>query len=185
MTFNSFNNANPFVDQYNEFIPPMPVPAIPKLKSPDPVKVSRGHGIPQSRSEGQIYSPKPLQPRYNASRCQLEQSDGTNDHGTTQLRGRVPSRDIPQSSGTLPSATEKPVFHRTESRKRSRSPVKRFLGLGKSQSMKEIPQEKESNEENDKKVGLKLWGDRLRHGFMVSAFITLRLDHTDTFSDKH
>ncbi len=167
MTFSSFNNANPFMDLYDEFVPPMPVLAIPELKSPDPVKMSRGQGIPQSRSEGQICSPRTLPGRYNESCNQLVQSYGTNEHGTTHARGRVPSRDIPQAMGTLPGANEKPAVHLTESRKRSRSPVKRFLGLGKSQSMKEIPQEKEPTDENEKKAGLKLWGDRLRHGFLV------------------
>ena len=156
------------MDQYDEFVPPMPVPAIPELRSPDPVKSSRAHGISQSRSEGQIYSPKTLQVQYTGPKHQLEQSDGVNDHSTPISRGRVPSRDVPQPRAALPSADEKPASGPAESRKRSRSPVKRFLGLGKSQSMKDIPQGKEANDENDKKAGLKLWGDRLRHGFLVN-----------------
>lgn len=168
MTFSSFNNANPFMDQYEEFIPPIPMPLTPELSSPDPMKVPRYHGIPQSRSEGQIYSPKPLQIKASKSRRHLAQSDGPDEHAASQSRGRVPSRDIPQAEGTVQDGHEKAIVSRNESRKRSRSPVKRFLGLGKSQSMKEIPQEKESNNEIDKKAGLKMWGDRLRHGFLVS-----------------
>lgn len=168
LTFSSFNNANPFMDQYDEFIPPMPVPAVPELRLPDPVKSSRVYGIPQSRSDGQIYSPKTLQVEHTRSKYQLGQSDGTDEHSTTTPRGRVPSRDVPQPIATLPSADEKSASRRAESRKRSRSPVKRFLGLGKSQSMKDIPQDKEANDESDKKAGLRLWGDRLRHGFLVS-----------------
>jgi hypothetical protein len=171
MTFSSFNNANPFMEQYDEFIPPMPVPAIPEARWPDPVKAHRGQGIPQSRSDGQIYSPKPLQLRGKQSQYQLVQSDGTTEHPGTHTRGRVPSRDFTQEIVTRPTADERVVGQPTESRKRSRSPVKRFLGLGKSQSLKEIPQEKESVEENEKKVGLKLWGDRLRHGFLVKTLI--------------
>jgi hypothetical protein len=170
MTFSSFNNANPFMDQYDVFIPPMPAPATAELRSPDPVKVSKSHGIPQSRSEGQICSPKPLQFKSNKSPYHLGQSDGTNDHGNPLPRGRVPSRDTSQITGSVPGGNEKAAVNRTEFRKRSRSPVKRFLGLGKSQSMKEIPQEKDTNDESDKKAGLKLWGDRLRHGFLVSIW---------------
>lgn len=153
------------MDQYDEFIPATLVPVIPELRSPDPVKSSRAHGIPQSRSDGQIYSPRTFQVGYTGSKYQ---SDGVNEQPTTISRGRVPSREVPQSGATLPSADEKPAFRQAELRKRSRSPVKRFLGLGKSQSMKDIPQGKEANDENDKKAGLKLWGDILRHGFLVS-----------------
>lgn len=156
------------MDQYDEFIPRMPVPAIPELRSQDPVKSARAHGIPQSRSDGQICSSRTLQVEYTGSKYQPGQSDGIDEQSTTISRGRVPSRDVPQPRATLPSADEKPAFHQAESRKRSRSPVKRFLGLGKSQSMKDIPQGKEANDENDKKAGLKLWGDRLRHGFLVN-----------------
>ena len=185
MTFSSFSNANPFMDQYDEFIPPMPVPAISELRSPDPVKSSRAYGIPQSRSDGQIYSPKTLQVEYTGSKSQLGQSDGTDERSTTISRGRVPSRDVPQPTSTLPSADEKSASHQAESRKRSRSPVKRFLGLGKSQSMKDIPQDKEANDENDKKAGLKLWGDRLRHGFLVSFYFAYHSKHTNGLLDKH
>jgi hypothetical protein len=165
ITFSSFNNANPFRDQYEEFIPPLPATAIPEVSSRDPVKVPRRHGIPQSRSEGQIYSPKALQVQHDQLRHQVPQSDGTNERATTHSRGRLPSGDMPQAAETPASVDQKAVC-RTESRKRSRSPVKRFLGLGKSQSLKDIPQEKETRDEDDK-TGLKLWGDRLRHGFLV------------------
>lgn len=166
ITFSSFNNANPFRDQYEEFIPPLPATAIPEVSSRDPVKVPRRHGIPQSRSEGQIYSPKALQVQHDQLRHQVPQSDGTNERATTHSRGRLPSGDMPQAAETPASVDQKAVVCRTESRKRSRSPVKRFLGLGKSQSLKDIPQEKETRDEDDK-TGLKLWGDRLRHGFLV------------------
>ena len=170
LTFSSFNNANPFsfIDHYDHCVPPTPASAVPDIKSPDPVKVSRGHGIPQSRSEGQIYSPKALQVGEDESSYRLGQSDGPNDQSITHSRGRVPSRDISKERENLPSANVKTAVRQTGPRKRSRSPVKRFLGLGKSQSMKDIPQEKDLTEENEKKAGLKLWGDRLRHGFLVS-----------------
>lgn len=161
------------MDGYEEFIPPMPVPTISQLKSLDPMKVSRGYGITQSRSEGQICPPKPLQIHHHVSQYQVEQTDGTDDNGSMQPRGRVPSRDIPRTKDNSPGAKANDAV-RIESRKRSRSPVKRLLGLGKSQSMKEIPQEKEAQEpkdDYDKKAGLKMWGDRLRHGFLVSILI--------------
>ena len=167
MTFSSFNNANPFMDQYEHFIPPIPMPPTNELRTPDPMKISRYHGIPQSRSEGQICPPKPLQIHGKKSPHHLAQSEGHNEHTNTPPRGRVLSRDIPQVAETVQDGHEKGLVNRNESRKRSRSPVKRFLGLGKSQSMKDIPQEKGSNDESDKKAGLKLWGDRLRHGFLV------------------
>jgi hypothetical protein len=169
------------MDQYDEFIPPMPVPAIPELKLPDPVKSSRSHGIPQSRSEGHIHSPKLLQLQHNRSHYHLGQSDGTDDHSVSHARGRVSSQDSAQAKERFSSAKEEASRHRAESRKRSRSPVKRFLGLGKSQSMKEIPQEKEAVHEDDKKAGLKLWGERLRHGFLVRFTLTLQYTHTNTF----
>lgn len=163
------------MDQYDEFILPTPVPAIPELRSLDPVKSSRAHGIPQSRSDGQICSSSTFPAEYAGFKNQVGQSDGIDEHSTTISRGRVPSRDVPQPRGTLPSADEKPASRQAESRKRSRSPVKRFLRLGESQSMKDIPQDKEANDENDKKVGLKLWGERLRHGFLVSICLSTTL----------
>lgn len=171
MTFSSFNNSNPFMDRYDEFIPPVPAPAIPEFGLPDPVKTPRSFGIPQSRSEGQIYSPKPFQVHDNASSYNFSQSDGPIDHDMARARGRTVSRDIPPMPEIPSRVDEKAAPRRNESRKRSRSPVKRFLRIGKSQSMKEIPNEKESKDESDKKAGLKLWSDRLRHGFLVSTSI--------------
>lgn len=168
LTFSSFNNANPFMDQYDEFIPPLTLPAIPESISPDPMKQFRSQGLSLSRSEGHLHSPKPLQIRSTRSRHQLEQSDGKNYYDATYPRGRAPSRDLSQLVGTPSSKIENAAANRNESRTRSRSPVKRFLGLGKSQSLGKIPQEKESTEESPgKKAGLRLWGDRLRHGFLV------------------
>jgi len=185
MTFSSFNNANPFMDQYDEFIPPVPVAAIPELKLPDPVKSSRSHGIPHSRSEGHIHSPKPLHVQDNRAHYQLGQSDGTDEHSAPRARGRVSNHDSSQATESFPRAKDEAPRNRTESRKRSRSPVKRFLGLGKSQSMKEIPQEKEAVHEDDKKAGLKLWGERIRHGFLVSFLLYRNLPHINTLSDEH
>ncbi len=58
--------------------------------------------------------------------------------------------------------------------KRSRSPVKRLLGLGKSTSLKDIagePQAQAKAEPSDRgrRGGLKVWGDKLKHGFLVCA----------------
>jgi hypothetical protein len=185
MTFSSFNNANPFMDLYDEFIPPVPVAAIPELKQPDPVKSSRSHGIPHSRSEGHIQSPKSLHVQYKRSPHQLGQSDGTDEHSMPRARGRVANQNSSHATESFPSAKDEAPKDRIESRKRSRSPVKRFLGLGKSQSMKEIPQEKEAVQEDEKKVGLKLWGERIRHGFLVSFFFSGNLPHINTLSDEH
>jgi hypothetical protein len=185
MTFSSFNNANPFMDQYDEFIPPLPVAAIPELKLPDPVKSSRSHGIPHSRSEGHIHSPKSLHVQQNASQYHLGQSDGTDEHSVSRARGRVPNQDSSHATESFPSAKDEVPRNRTESRKRSRSPVKRFLGLGKSQSMKEIPQEKEAVHEDEKKAGLKLWSERIRHGFLVRFLLSCNLIHINTISDEH
>jgi hypothetical protein len=60
------------------------------------------------------------------------------------------------------------------SRKRSRSPVKRLLGMGKSSSLKDIagePQAQAREEETDKskRTGLKVWGDKFKHGFLVCS----------------
>jgi hypothetical protein len=60
------------------------------------------------------------------------------------------------------------------SRKRSRSPVKRLLAIGKSSSLKDIAgepqaQAREEQADKSKRTGLKFWGDKFKHGFMVCS----------------
>ena len=73
--------------------------------------------------------------------------------------------------------------------KRSRSPVKRLLGLGKSTSLKDIAgepqaQAKEEPSDRGRRGGLKVWGDKLKHGFLVFESIKgTAITTTDDIAD--
>ena len=81
-------------------------------------------------------------------------------------RGRTPHRPASPSHTSHLQSTDA-----AKPQKRSRSPVKKFLGFGKSTSLKDIPNEprSKSNSASPEKnrTPLKTWGNRIRHGFLV------------------
>ena len=63
---------------------------------------------------------------------------------------------------------------RKQAKKRSRSPVKKLLGFGKSNSLKDIAGVTQSKSVSDiaspsKGYGARSWTNKLRHGFLVSS----------------
>lgn len=166
LTTRSFKDVNPFTVLHEVNVPRQSsLESYPK--SPDPMKRSIGHNIPQSQSEGRIYSPKYMRVLQGDPGCYLAQSDGTNDDANPQSRGRGRSRNLTPTAEESQRESNNAVIPEVEQYLRSRSPVKRLLGLGKSQSSRDIIQEKEVKDDHEKKAGLRGWGDIFRHGFMV------------------
>jgi len=164
--------------------PPSPIFMPPPLSlrgNRDPAKTDHGRGMTQSHSEPALHG---LDGQYDASTVKYH----IPIHISRRSPAQSPSNSSSEPGGTLrgrsvqkPSSPIKPLQDVNEdevlevqkaSRKRSRSPVKRMFGLGKSTSLKDIagePQAEAREEQLDKskRTGLKIWGDKFRHGFMV------------------
>ena len=203
MTYSSFVNANPFTDGLPQgMLPPTPSPTMPLplavRRAHDPTKAHKAPGMSQSQSEPSLQSldnlRKPQIAQYHVPQQYLPQAV---PKGNEQIkaglkpshgRGRLISR--PGSPIQNSQVYEEKQAHDEPkpSRNRSRSPVKRLLGMGKSSSLKDIAGEpqlgpKEKDEYTGKRTGMKLWGDRLKHGFLVGKFLAMTLPVLDPSTD--
>ena len=193
MSFTSIMQKNPFTDY--------PVPLTPSRGPPSawriPGEYLNGQTVPplpSSRSAPDFtamtpqHSPKPdgLLPSHlnkTALRPDPLKLHNSKDVGS---RGRVAHQfsTPPRGSATGDNKAGKETAPAQEgSARRSRSPVKRLFGFGKSSSPKNMNQEsqleaKHVTPESNKKAGsLRTWGHRLRHGFLVSSLVyKFRLD---------
>jgi hypothetical protein len=172
-------NANPYM---NEPRSPIYIPPPLSLRgNRDPAKTDHGRGMSQSHSEPTLHGLDGQQ-----------ETNSANYHIPIHLSQRSPTKNQTNSSGEASSGSRGRPIHRPSSpvralqdvnenevlevqkvsRKRSRSPVKRLLGLGKSSSLKDIagepqPQVREDQADKTKRTGLKGWGDKFKHGFLV------------------
>ena len=147
----------------------------------DPAKTDSSRVVPQSRSEPTLHGldgqqetkPAECQIPTRLSPQSLTRSQSNSSHGAVSVsRGRAvhrPSSPVKK----LQDVNEDEVLEvQKGSRTRSRSPVKRLLGLGKSTSLKDIAgevqaQARENQADTGKRIGLKGWGDKFKHGFLV------------------
>lgn len=150
-------------------------------RNQDPAKANEGRGLPQSHSEPTLQGFDEQQetraaqyhvPAYlslgSTSRSKVRDADdaGNGTRGRSVQRPDAPAR-------ALQDLNEDEVLEVKKTfRKRSRSPVKRMLGLGKSASLKDMAsgsqtQSIELTLNKGKKAGLKGWSDKLKHGFLV------------------
>ena len=164
-------NSNPFTDG--------PTPLTHGI--PLPLSIRKRENMPTPPEMPQMAQPssKPLPPHVAASQNQprqqfhlspaphrLDKKDETSVGGNT-ARGRTPYRP------TSPTyVSQSPSTDAAKPQKRSRSPVKKLLGLGKSTSLRNIasePRSKSSSEspEKGRTTPLRTWGNRFRHGFLV------------------
>ena len=173
--------------------PPLSIP-----KNKDPAKTDHGRRMPQSRSEPNLdglngqqevktvdyHIPIPL-----SQRSPNKSPSNSSSEASNVSRGR-PAQRLDSPEKKLQNVIENEVLDvQRISRKRSRSPVKRLLGLGKSTSLKDIagePQVQARKEHVDKtkRTGLQGWGDKFRHGFLVCLYITASNVHSDLCSKQ-
>jgi hypothetical protein len=113
-------------------------------------------------------SPRPPQQDYQSPvprRLDVTKEEVRFEAGAT-ARGRTPQRPAFPSHTSHVQSTDA-----AKPQKRSRSPVKNFLGFGKSTSLKDIPNDPRSKSNSaspeKNKTPLKTWGNRIRHGFLV------------------
>ena len=186
LTFSSFANANPFLDYSNEFRPlsrspvksspslPEPLKSSPSL--PESIKLPQVQKIAQSQSEGQLNSPS-LSNFDLSAFDSWPQSRPSISSGITlpSFRERLFSRefdidsdveDVPEIPAAYKTEANDSARDRSKPRKQSKSPVRRIRTMIKSQSMKEVSDGQERYE-SPKRAGLRVWGDRIRHGFLV------------------
>ena len=180
-SFTSITNGNPYISE-----PQGPVCMPPPLSlrgNGDPEKVDRGSGMPQSRSEPTLHSmdgqqkTKPAEyriPIHLLPRSPTRSRSNPSSEAASMSRGRAVNR--PNSPvKKLQDVNENEVLEVQKTpRKRSRSPVKRLLGMGKSSSLKDIAgepqaQAREEQADKSKRPGLKVWGDKFKHGFLVCS----------------
>ena len=174
-------NRNPYLNEPRSPIY-MPPPLLLR-KHGDPEKVDHGSDMPQSRSEPTLHGmngqqeTKPAEyriPIHHSPRSPTRSRSNPSSEAASTSRGRPVNR--PNSPGKkLQDVNENEVLEVQKAHgKRSRSPVKRLLGMGKSSSLKDIagePQAQAREEETDKskRAGLKAWGDKFKHGFLVCS----------------
>ena len=157
--------------------PPLSLP-----KNRDPEKTDHAGGMPQSRSEPTLYGldgqqeTKPAErdlPTHSSPTSPTRSQSSASRGAASGSRGRPVNRSKSPTK-ILQDVIENEVLDvQKVSRKRSRSPVKRLLGLGKSTSLKDIAgepqvQAREEHADKAKRSGLQIWGDKFRHGFLVS-----------------
>jgi len=172
-------NTNPYT---GECPSPICMPlALPVSRTQDPAKTTHGRRMPQSYSEPTLHS---LDGQ--------EDAKSGNHHVPIQLSQHSIAQSPSSTSGAAfqgpqgrsvrrPRSPLKPLQDVNEndvldvqeiSRKRSRSPVKRIVGLVKSTSLKEVASEPhapaiEEPADKSKRTGLKAWGSKFKHGFLV------------------
>lgn len=147
----------------------------------DPAKTDHGRGMSQSRSEPALHNLDKQQdagtakchiPMNFSHRSPALSSSTSSSEAACGSRGRSVHRPGSPTK-TLQDVHENEVLEVQEtSAKRSRSPVKRLLGLGKSTSLKDIVDEpqaqaREEQADKNKRTALRVWGDKFRHGFLV------------------
>jgi hypothetical protein len=178
-SFTSITNGNPY---RNEPQGPVCMPPPLSLRGiGDPEKVDRGSGMPQSRSEPTLHSmdgqqeTKPAEyrnPIHLLPRSPTRSRSNPSSEAARLSRGRAVNR--PNSPvKKLQDVNENEVLEvQKPPRERSRSPVKRLFGMGKSSSLKDIAGEPQARArggraDKSKRTGLKVWGDKFKHGFLV------------------
>ena len=181
MSFSSIARDNPFEDEQSEPVPSIP-PPLSIRNNKDPSKLVDNRSMPQSRSESTL---KPLSRSTRVQAAPLNAPftsptvSPTEDPEKADYRAIGIARGRPIGRCGSPVKALQNVDENEKgqvqglSRKRSRSPVKRFFGLGKSTSLRDIAgepqvQARDDPKDESKKVGLRLWGDRLKHGFLVN-----------------
>jgi hypothetical protein len=155
---------------------PVKSPVIPPSIPSHPLDYMYGStktcGLPSSRSEPTLqfashstdkeftYTPLQLVDRTRRTRNEQNQKKDNIPRG----RGQLPTKE----SYSVTSPPKTPT-------KRSRSPMKRLLGLGKSESSKNVTLDESAQKPErpltptSKKKSMQKWSERLRHGFLVSA----------------
>ena len=192
ISFTSFANANPFWDEQNDPMPQMPkasrTPQMPPplsiSKAKDPAKIGEATGMSQSHLQSEPYtqslsvSGKPPPTTFASQTLQITDRAPGVTHDAAIGRETPPRGRMVQHPATpmraLQAVNENEVLGEPKLvRKRSKSPMKRLLGLGKSTSLKDIAGEprspaKKENQDGSGKAGQKSWSNKLRHGFLVS-----------------
>jgi hypothetical protein len=172
-------NSNPYVGELQSPIcipPPLSV-----SRTRDPAKTAYGRSMPQSHSEPTLHGLEGKDdatlgtfhvPTQHSQRSIVHRPCNFSAGAHQGHRGRSVHRP---SSPTKPlqDVNENDVLDvRMISRKRSRSPIKRILGLGKSTSLKDIASEpqapaREEQADKSKRTGLKTWSSKFKYGFLV------------------
>ena len=157
--------------------PPLSLP-----KNRDPAKTNHVRSMPQSRSEPTLYGLDGRQeinpakhhlPTHSSPTSPTRSQSSASSGAAGGSRGRPVNRSNSPIK-MLQDVNENEVLDvQKVSRKRSRSPIKRLLGLGKSTSLKDIADEpqaqaREEHADKAKRTGLQIWGDKFRYGFLVS-----------------
>ena len=177
VSYSSFAQRNPFTQDF--------VPLTPKPRKSMNAHEHRFHpgvaqsALPPSQSEPNLRDSSPIRNSHavyytppNLPQTPppfiAERSRSTYGSPRGRSKNREPAEEV--DLGQFSSRTGSPV----KQVKRSRSPVKRLLGLGKSTPTKE-PQTGVAAEpqtptaaSSTKKSSLKQWSDKFRHGFLVS-----------------
>ena len=166
-------NSNPFNEDFVPLTPGIPQPLSVRKKenvstSLEATRMSPSPSLPNV----QPFTFRHTQPREQNYRSPAPpRSDIKNDElkieAGTAARGRTPYRPASPSH-----VSRDPSIDAAKAQKRSRSPVKKLLGLGKSTSLKNIasePRSKSNSTSPDKgrTTPLRVWGNRFRHGFLV------------------
>lgn len=156
-------------------------PPLSVSRTRDPAKTTHGRSMPQSYSEPTLHglggqedakSGKCHVPIHLSHRSTAQSPSSSSGGASQEPRGRLVHR--PSSPiKSLQDVHENDVLDVQKIvRKRSRSPVKRLLGLGKSTSLKDIASEpqvsaREEQPDKSKRAGLKIWSSKFKHGFLV------------------
>jgi hypothetical protein len=172
-------NTNPYTGECRSPIC-MPLPS-PVSRTQDPAKTTHGRSMPQSYSEPTLHGLDgqegaksgnyhvPIQLSQRSTAQSPSSSSGAASQGPRGRSVRRPSSPLK----SLQDVNENDVLDVQEiSRKRSRSPVKRILGLVKSTSLKDVASEPHAPAigepaDKSKRTGLKAWGGKFKHGFLV------------------
>lgn len=155
--------ANPFVD--NEALRPHPkAPSFPADNTYDIPESRGGEKVLQPEELSNTHCPKSAQLSQSQTTCrQAEPSQITRSQSNRGRNAKASNPSTPDRRNDVPPKS--PI-------KRSRSPMKRLLGLVKSSSVtkleeKEMPTRPITPGSSSKKDSLKKWGDRIRYGFLV------------------
>jgi hypothetical protein len=176
-------NANPYTGECRSPIclpPPLPV-----NRTQDPAKTTHGRSMPHTYSEPTLHGLDgqedaksgnyhvPIQLSQRSAAQSPSSSSGATSQGPRGRSVRRPSSPLK----SLQDVNENDVLDVQEiSRKRSRSPVKRILGIVKSTSLKDVASEPhapaiEEPADKSKRTGLKAWGGKFKHGFLVCLYV--------------
>jgi hypothetical protein len=181
VSFTSMMNRCPCI---NEPRSPIYIPPPLRLcRYGDPEKNDHGSGMPQSRSEPTLHGmdgqqeTKPAEcriPIHLSPRSPTRSRSNPSSEAASTSRGRAVNRPNSPMKKLQDVNENEALEVQKAPRKRSRSPVKRLLGMGKSSSLKDIAgepqaQAREEQANKSKRTGLKVWGDKFKHGFLVCS----------------